>query len=270
MSLTAHQQSILDSISHSLTTHDDPDPFFGQGDEMYYNKKVKVKMKEKGKVNTFHHQVIENVLEATPLSSPPESPSAPFSDTTSLYPLEVSPLERSSIIGSGPKKGFKRISTNDKYVEINVQVTNFRGEGRFKRINVYVSLKTDTDSTYSVFLSGSGTTAKAELKRGAKDVQSVIDVITAFQNQIPEGMIARLHYKAPKGFVTDFHRGLLKSVMLCIDEQEGDFVAYLYLLGEYIEIPLNIPLTSSQKKHYIAAGLWTDTYNLTDEEEFDD
>lgn len=267
MSLTKTQQDLLDSIIQS-NTHEDLDNFFDQGDEMYYNTNIKVKSKGKGKGNTLHHQVIDNVLEASPLSSPSERPSA-AGETPEISLQEIT-LERKGIIGSGPKKGYKRISTNDKYVEINVQVTNYRCEGRFKRINAYVSLKTDTDATYSVFLSGAGTTAKAELKRGAKDVQSVIEVIETFQTELPGAMIARLHYKAPKGFVTDFHRGLLKSAILCIDEQEGDFIAYLYLLGEYYDIPLNTPLTPSQKRHYIASGMWADTYNLTDEDEFDD
>ncbi len=239
-----------------------------ESDEMYYNN-VNVNKKGKGKGNTLHHKVIDNVLEASPLSSPLERPSA-VAEATRVSLLETT-LERKGVIGSGTKKGFKRLSTNDKYVEINIQVNNFRGEGRFKRINVYVSLKTDKDATYSVFLSGSGTTAKAELTRGAKQNQSILEVIEAFQQGVPGGMIARLHYKAPKGFVTDFHRGLLKSTMLCIEELEGDFIAHLYLMGEYLDsIPLNMPLTPSQKNHYIAAGIWADTYNLTDEDEFDD
>ena len=266
--LTDYQKSLLstnadDSSNDSSTEYD----YQYQSDEMYYNNNIKVKKKGKRKGNTLHHQVIDNVLEASPLSSPSE-PSA-VAEATSVSLLETT-LERKGEIGSGTKKGYKRISTNDRYIEINVQVTNYRSEGRFKRINAYVSLKTDTDATYSVFLSGAGTTAKAELKRGAKDIQSVIEVIESFQSEIPDGMIARLHYKAPKGFVTDFHRGLLKSAMLCIEEAEGDFIAYLYLLGEYYNIPLNTPLTASQKKHYIAAGMWQDTYNLTDEDEFDD
>lgn len=247
-----------------LTENDNEYEYHYTGDEMYsisYSKR-----KRKG--NTLHHQVIDNVLEASPLSSPSERPSA-GAEAPEVSLLDTT-LERKRGNGSGTKKGFKRLSTNDKYVEINVQVTNYRNEGRFKRINVYVSLKTETDQNYSVFLSGAGTTAKAELKRGAKDIQSVLDVIETFQNEIPEGMIARLHYKAPKGFVTDFHRGLLKSAMLCIDEQEGDFVAYLYLLGEYISIPLNEPLSPGQKKYYIASGVYKDDYNLSDEEEFDD
>lgn len=251
-----------------MLTNDQEYEYHYSGDEMYSYNNIKVKSKGKEKGNTLHHQVIDNVLEASPLSSPSERPSA--AGETPVISLQEITLERKGIIGSGPKKGYKRLSTNDKYVEINVQVTNYRSEGRFKRINCYVSLKTDTDTAYSVFLSGSGTTAKAELKRGAKDVQSVIEVIETFQNELPGAMIARLHYKAPKGFITEFHRGLLKSAMLCIDEQEGDFIAYLYLLGEYIDIPLNTPLTSAQKKHYIASGIWTDTYNLSDEDEFDD
>jgi hypothetical protein len=253
----------LDTLGESATDYS----YEYENDVMYYNNNIKVKKKGKGKGNTLHHQVIDNVLEASPLSSPSE-PSA-VAEATSVSLLETT-LERKGVIGSGTKKGYKRISTNDRYIEINVQVTNYRSEGRFKRINAYVSLKTDTDATYSVFLSGSGTTAKAELKRGAKEIQSVLEVIESFQDGIPDGMIARLHYKAPKGFVTDFHRGLLKSAMLCIEEQEGDFIAYLYLLGEYYNIPLDTPLTASQKNHYIAAGMWQDTYNLTDEDEFDD
>lgn len=265
--LTDYQKSLLSTTADDSVESSTEYDYQYQGDEMYYNNNIKVKKKGKRKGNTLHHQVIDNVLEASPPSSPSE-PSA-VAEATSVSLLETT-LERKGVIGSGTKKGFKRISTNDRYIEINVQVTNYRSEGRFKRINAYVSLKTDTDATYSVFLSGSGTTAKAELKRGAKEIQSVLEIIDSFQNEIPDGMIARLHYKAPKGFVTDFHRGLLKSAMLCIDEQEGDFIAYLYLLGEYYNIPLDTPLTASQKKHYIAAGMWQDTYNLTDEDEFDD
>ena len=266
--LTDYQKSLLNAVVDSSDESSTEYDYHYQSDEMYYNNKVKVKEKEKRKKNTLHHQVIDNVLEASPLSSPSERPSA-VAEATSVSLLETT-LERKGEIGSGPKKGYKRISTNDKYIEINVQVTNYRSEGRFKRINAYVSLKTDTDQTYSIFLSGAGTTAKAELNRGAKENQSVLDIIHTFQSEIPTGMIARLHYKAPKGFVTDFHRGLLKSAMLCIDEEEGDFIAYLYLLGEYYNIPLNTPLSSSQKKHYIASGVWQDTYNLSDEDEFDD
>jgi len=262
MTLTQSQQDLLDSITQS-NTNDDLGTFFDLGDEMY---SFNIKEKRKRKENTLHHQVTDNVGAPEALS-PPE-PSA-VAEATRVSLLETT-LERKGSIGSGPKKGFKRISTNDKYVEINVQVANYRPEGRFKRINVYVSLKTDTDQSYSVFLSGSGTTAKAELKRGAKDIQSVVEVIESFQTEIPTGIIARLHYKAPKGFVTDFHRGLLKSAMVCIDEQEGDFMAYLYLLGEYISIPLDSDLTIAQKKHYTAAGIWAESYNLTDEDEFDD
>ena len=237
-----------------------------EGDEMYYNSYSN--KKEKKKKNTLHHQVSDNVLEASPLSLPSGRPSA-AGEAPEISLQEIT-LERKGIIGSGPKKGFKRLSVNDKYVEINIQVSNYRNEGRFKRINAYVSLKTDTDQSYSVFLSGAGTTAKAELTRGAKDNQSVLEVIETFQNELPGSMIARLRYKAVGGFTTDFNRGLLKSAMLCIDEAEGDFVAYLYLLGEYIMIPLDTPLSTAQKKHYIASGVWTDTYNLSDEEEFDD
>lgn len=262
--LTEYQKSILNA---AISGEENAEYTYEyEGDEMYYNSNSNKKRKRK--MNTLHHLVSDNELEASPLSSPSERPSA-AGETPEISLQEIT-LERKGEIGSGPKKGFKRLSTNDKYVEINIQVSNYRNEGRFKRINCYVSLKTDTDQTYSVFLSGAGTTAKAELIRGAKDNQSVLEVINEFQNGIQDGMIARLRYKPVGGFTTDFNRGLLKSAMLCVEEAEGDFVAYLYLLGEYHTIPLDTPLSKAQKKHYIASGIWTDTYNLTDEEEFDD
>ena len=263
--LNDYQKSLL----NNLTSDEDDSTeyeYHYENDEMYYNSNSNKKRKRKK--NTLHHQVSDNVLEASPLSSPSERPSA-AGETPEISLQEIT-LERKGIIGSGPKKGFKRLSVNDHYVEINIQVSNYRSEGRFKRINCYVSLKTDTDQSYSVFLSGAGTTAKAELTRGAKDNQSILNVINEFQNEVHDGMIARLRYKPVGGFTTDFNRGLLKSAMLCIDEAEGDFVAYLYLLGEYLMIPLDSPLSAAQKKHYIASGIYTDNYNLSDEEEFDD
>jgi len=228
--------------------------------EMY--SEVNFKEKEKRKENTFHHHVIENDCVASPLTCPSDTPSAPSERTSSV----------SRVLGEAnrePKFGYKRISREDKYVEINVQVSDYRVGNRFKRINVYVSLKTDTDQSYSVFLSGAGTTSKSELKRGAKDNQTILETINTFHESFENGMIARLHYKAVKGYTTDFHRGLLKSAMICIEEINGVFTAYFYLLGELYHIPLNEELTLKQKKHYIASGVWKDTYNLTDEEEFD-
>ena len=174
--LTDYQKSLLSTNADDSSNDSSTDYSYEyESDEMYYNNNIKVKKKGKRKGNTLHHQVIDNVLEASPLSSPSERPSA-VAEATRVSLLETT-LERKGEIGSGTKKGYKRISTNDRYIEINVQVTNYRSEGRFKRINAYVSLKTDTDATYSVFLSGAGTTAKAELKRGAKDIQSVIEVM---------------------------------------------------------------------------------------------
>jgi hypothetical protein len=154
------------------------------------------------------------------------------------------------------KFGFRRLSHNDHYTEINIQVGNVREEGRTMRCRVYVSLKDQYDKKYSIFLSGAATNSKKELIRGAKQNQQVLDVIEIFKNMNPDCMIARLHYKAVNGYQTDFHKKNLKSAILSIYEDTGILNAKLYLLGEIIDIELNQKLTKKQQEYYVAAGIY--------------
>jgi hypothetical protein len=176
------------------------------------------------------------------------------------------------VMAAQPKKskfGFRRLSHNDHYTEINIQVGNVREEGRYMRCRVYVSLKDQYDKKYSIFLSGAATNSKKELIRGAKDNQQVIDVIETLKNLNPESMIARLHYKAVNGYQTDFHKKNLKSAILSIYQDNGILNARLYLLGEFIDIELNQSLTKKQQEYYVAAGIYRnelDQFNSDDEE----
>jgi len=127
--------------------------------------------------------------------------------------------------------GYKRLSTNDKYVEIGVQIGNVRTEGRYMRAKVYISLKTDMDRKYSVFLAGAATNCLTELKRGAKDNQSVLSTIETLWEEHPKSMIARLHYKPVRCLTTYFHRKLLKHAMISIyTNQDDELEAMFYLL----------------------------------------
>ena len=163
------------------------------------------------------------------------------------------------VMAAQPKKakfGFRRLSHNDHYTEINIQIGNIREEGRYMRCRVYVSLKDQYDKKYSIFLSGAATTSKKELIRGAKQNQQVIDVIETLKTMNPDSMIARLHYKAVNGYQTDFHKKNLKSAILSIYEDNGILNARLYLLGEFIDIELNQKLTKKQQEYYSAAGIY--------------
>ena len=168
------------------------------------------------------------------------------------------------------KKGFKRLNTQAIYNEINVQVSNIRDMGRYMRCRIHVSLKEDIDRSYSVFLSGAATSSKYELIAGAKDNEQVLSVINNFMTRQPGCMIARFHYKPVKGFITDFHKKNLKSAIMMIYEENDVLVSELYLLGEYINIPLDKQLTKKQQQFYSLAGLYKAIpEQMTDEEEFE-
>jgi hypothetical protein len=201
--------------------------------------------------NTFHPDRGEN-------DCAPEARIVPKEELVRGKPL-TDVLAFGGVMAAQPKPakfGFRRLSINDYYTEINVQLGNVREEGNIMRCRVYVSLKDQNDKKYSIFLSGAGTTSKKELVRGAKQNQQVLDVIDTLRSMHNDCMIARLHYKAVNGYQTDFHKKNLKSAMLAIYENNGVLHANFYLLGEFIDIPLDQKLTKKQQEYYCAAGIY--------------
>ena len=204
-----------------------------------------------------------------------------FAPEAQLFPENrgVAEPERNNVLGfesvmaaqpKPAKHGFRRLSYNDKYTEINVQIGNVRDEGRDMRCRVYVSLKEENDKKYGIFLSGAATSSKKELIRGAKQNKHVLDVIEHFKSRFPESMIARLHYKPVNGYSTDFHKKNLKSAILCVHEKDGILCATFYLLGELIEIELNQELSKKQKEYYSAAGIYRNDFDqFIDDEELE-
>lgn len=167
--------------------------------------------------------------------------------------------------------GYKRLNTNDKYVEIGVQIGHVRTEGRYMRSKVYISLKNETDKKYSVFLAGAATSCLTELKRGAKENHAVLSTIETMWEEHPGSMIARLHYKPVKCQTTNFHRKLLKHAIINIfvnDDEELE--ASLYLLDDWISIKLDHELTTKQKEYYKAAGIYrTELEQFENDEELE-
>lgn len=215
--------------------------------------------------NTFHPFEGEN-------GCVPEARSSPKEEAVRGKPLE-NVLGFEGIMAAQPKPskpGFRRLSHNDLYTEINVQIAHVREQGRDMRCRVYVSLKEQMDKKYSIFLSGAATTSKKELIRGAKQNEQVLHVIDYFKTKYPNAMIARLHYKPVNGFVTDFHKKNIKSAILCIHENNDILSCTLYLLGEFIEIDLNSELSKKQKEYYSAAGIYRNELDqFSDDEELE-
>lgn len=209
---------------------------------IYSNTNSNSDKKEKGnlKGNRFQHQDVENRVAPEALSS---------------FSAPSEPVVREDQRETG--RGYRRLSTEDYYTEIGVQINNIRNEGRYSRINVYVSVKDELDSRYSIFMSGAATDCMTELRRGAKEDKTVLDIISTFNSEHPGCLIGRLHYKAPRGVKTsNFHRKLLRHVLIAIYENEDEFQVELYMLGEWYTISLNSQLTKKQKEIFQAAGIW--------------
>lgn len=238
--------------------------------DMYYNYNIKEK-KDNSKDNskTFSRTSCVNDSAATPLAVASQAFQAVSGkdivcgslggngSTTQNQPISKVP-------------GFVRLNPQVHYDRISIQLGNYRVSGknnRYRRSNVYISLQESTEQTYNVFLTGAATNSKTELYRGAKNSQLVKDVIDAMFHQYPNIMIARLRYKPVDGFISDFHKTLVKSAIVGINKEDDDFIAILFLYNEFIEIPLIDPLSKKQKGKYIAQGTFNDYLEFDDEEE---
>jgi len=162
-------------------------------------------------------------------------------------------------VTSNPVAGFRRVSTNDYYTDISVQLGAIKTEGRYKRAKIYVSIKSETDRAFSIFFTGACTSSITEIKRGAVDNKPLLSIIDEFHSK-NSLLIARLRYKPINGFITDFHRQNLKHALVTIYELDDQMVAELYLLGEYYIIPLSDELSKKQGEFYQATGMWSRDY----------
>lgn len=202
----------------------------------------------------------------------PEARFSPKEEVVRVKP-ENNVLGFEGVLAAQPKPskpGFRRLSHNDLYTEINVQIAHVREQGRDMRCRVYVSLKEQMDKKYTIFLSGAATSSKKELIRGAKQNEQVLHVIDYFKTKYPGSMIARLHYKPVNGYSTDFHKKNIKSALLCIHENNNTLSSTLYLLGEFIEIELNNELSKKQQQYYSATGIYRNELDqFIDDEELE-
>jgi len=209
----------------------------------------------KENLNRFQHQDIENHV----------APEALLFPAKPLVREDQRKTEKSGETG----RGFRRISTQELYTEIGVQINRIRTQGRYNRANIYISIKEQNDNRYSIFLSGAATNCMTELVRGAKQDKTVLDIIDTFAQEHKGCMIGRLHYKAPRGIkTTNFHRKLLRHALVALYTNEHEELeAELYLLDEWYKIPLNSELTEKQRQLFAAAGIWRDELEQFNDDE---
>jgi hypothetical protein len=167
----------------------------------------------------------------------------------------------------------KKLSPKYFYEEIHVQINKIRDGDRHTRMNVYISLKTDTDMTFSTFLTGSITTAIYETRSMAesKKEYSIVDKIdkakTMYDNNL---MTGRFKYKPLNGYKTDMHKGLIPHVLLIVYIDDEDFNCILHLLDETIPIKLTRNIEGKQKEFYDLIGTFKrETKVMSEEDAFE-
>lgn len=236
--------------------------------EMYYKDKDKEAVWNSNS-NSKTLQATDNVSAASPLAIAPKA----FQASSEEEEVRENLCGLLGGNGSRPKPvstkpGYKRLDPEAKYDRICIQMSNLRGIGKTTRANVYVSLKEDNENKFSVFLTGAMTNAKAELYRGCKNSQAVKDVIDALFSTYPDMIIGRLRYKSVNGFISDFHKKNTKSAIIGVYKNSEDvYVAVLVLYYEFIEIPLNHPLSEKQQGWCVYQGIHNDYLEFDDEEE---
>ncbi len=160
------------------------------------------------------------------------------------------------------KKYGRRLNwQQDKITEIRLQIGNVKIGSRYKRASAYISIKTETDMRYMIFMRGSLTTAIDETFRGIKrDNDRVLETIaTDMVNELPKEnlFLGRVKYKITKGQkIQKHHRKNLPVTLLAMYILDGEFKAKLYLLDEEYEFDLTDDLSDNQKKYYEYEGLW--------------
>lgn len=239
--------------------------------DMYYDLDYNSLKESKVNSNTFSRTSCVNDSAPTALASAPRA----FQASSEQEEVKEDVCGLLGGIGSRTQNqvisrvpGFVRLNPHVHYDRISIQLGNYRINGkhnRYRRGNVYVSLQESTEKQFNVFLTGAATNSKTELYRGAKNSQTVVDVLDAMFEQYPNIMVARLRYKPVDGYITDFHKSLTKSAILGINVEDDDFIAILFLYNDFIEIPLTDPLSEKQKGMYVAHGTFNDYGEFDDE-----
>lgn len=220
--------------------------------EMYSNSNKKEK-KNKNK-NTFQQSTgpsdptYVNVRGQAPTSFP--SPSAPSVKENQEIPDTEKPYGR-------------RLNwREDKIVQIHIQMGIPKQGTRYTRVPAYLSIRTETDTRYMIFMRSSLTTANDETMRGIvkendKPLQSVLEDVIS-EHGMNNVFTGRVKYKLVKGQkIKDFHRKNLPQSLLSIYAgDDGCLHAQFYLLGEYYDIRMDEELSQKQTKIYKAQGSW--------------
>jgi predicted transcriptional regulator len=144
---------------------------------------------------------------------------------------------------------------------MRLQIGNARIGERYQRATAYISIKTETDKRYMIFMKSSMTTATDETfrsikKDGDKVLQSVAEEFYSdyYHKKL---FLGRVKYKITRGQkILKHHRVNLPLALIGMWVEDDRFKARFYLLGDDYDFDLTDDLTDGQKKFYKYEGLW--------------
>lgn len=212
------------------------------------------KNKNKNK-NTFQQSTGENVLAQAP-GFIPQKPAA----------LQVEEVES--------KYGRRLNWQNDKIVDMRIQFGSFKIGTRYQRCKAYISIKTEDDNRYMIFMRSSLTTAYDETLRSIKkDYDNILYDMT--KNLIIEHsdnllFTGRVKYKVVKGQkISKYHRANLPRTLLIMYTNDTDeHIAELHLIDRVYKFNLQSVTNEKQQQYYSFEGHWEDTPTLSFDEAF--
>lgn len=230
--------SKLQDLGTSINLYDD-------SAEMYSNSIMNKKEKKNKKENTFQ-QSSANVSAQAPTSFP--------------TPAEQSVRDTKKTGKSESRYGRRLNYQTDKIVEICMQVGNVRTGKRYNRASAYLSIRTETDVRYMIFMRSSLTTATDETLRSIKkdnDKALLTNYEDAYSEHYNDNLwLGRVKYKPINGFVKEEHRKNLPLSLLSMWTQDGCYHAKFYFLGDEYEFILDEDLSTGQQKFYELQGTW--------------
>jgi hypothetical protein len=220
--------------------------------EMYSNSILNKKEKKNRKENTFQ--------QSNGLAGPTSVNVSAQAPTSIPTPAEQS-VRYTEETGKPDSRYGRRLNyQNDKIVEICMQVGNARIGDRYNRASAYLSIRTETDVRYMIFMRSSLTTALDETirsvrKDGDKALMTCLeDALAEHSNQ--KLWLGRVRYKPINGFVKKEHRKNLPLSLLSMWIEDDRYHAKFDFLGDEYLFVLDEDLSTGQKKFYDLQGTW--------------
>lgn len=227
--------------------------------EMYSNSNYKQKKKRKLNKNTFQ----QSTGPSDPTNENDGGQAPNFFPSPSASSVRGDTGKTETIGNTEPKYGRRLNWQNDKIVEMHLQLCHIREGTRYSRVKAYISIKTEDDPRYMIFMRSSLTTALDETFRSIrKDCDKILEIEAGEiynEHRSKDLYMGRVKYKPTKGSkISKHHRKNLPLTMLSVWVENNTIYARLFLLDQNYDFILDEPITESQKPYYSAQGVWSD------------